>query len=237
MALLEVRDLVVHYCGALVLEGVSLDVPEGSFAAVIGPNGAGKSTPFKAILGLVRPTMGSIRLAGEEIAGAPTHRVARRGIGTCPEGRRPFPEMTVLENMLVGAHTCRDRKEVERRVARAFELFPRLAERRRQLAGTLSGGEQQMLALGRALMSGPRMVLLDEPSVGLAARAVAEVAASIGRLKAQRLTCLLIEQNVEMAMGLSDNVHVMDHGRVVFGGSPAAIREHPDLRTAYLGLA
>ena len=235
--MLEVRELVVHYGSALVLDGVSLAVPEGSFAAVIGPNGAGKSTLFKAILGLVRPTKGSIHLAGEEIAGEPTHRVARRGIGTCPEGRRPFPEMTVLENLLVGAHTCRDRAEIERRLARVSELFPRLAERRNQLAGTLSGGEQQMLALGRALMSQPKMLLLDEPSVGLAAKAVAEVAESIRHLKTLRMTCLLIEQNVEMAMGLADQVYVMDHGRVVFGGSPAAIRQHPDLRAAYLGLA
>ncbi len=235
--MLEVRDLVVHYGSALVLDGVSLDVPEGSFAAVIGPNGAGKSTLFKAVLGLVRPTSGSIRLAGEEIGGAPTHRVARRGIGTAPEGRRPFPEMTVLENLLVGAHTCRDRAEVERRLGRVTDLFPRLAERQRQLAGTLSGGEQQMLALGRALMCEPKMLLLDEPSVGLAAKAVAEVAASIRSLKARRITTLMIEQNVEMALSLADQIHVLDHGRVVFGGAPAAIREHPQLRTAYLGLA
>ncbi len=237
MALLEVRDLVVHYGSALVLDGVSLEVPEGCFAAVIGPNGAGKSTLFKAILGLVRVTSGSIRLAGDEIGGELTHRVARRGIGTCPEGRRPFPEMTVLENLLVGAHTCRDQAEIERRLARATQLFPRLAERRRQLAGTLSGGEQQMLALGRALMGDPKMLLLDEPSMGLAARAVGEVAASIRSLRAHRITTLLIEQNVEMAMGLADQVYVMDHGRVVFGGAPGIIREHPDLRAAYLGLA
>ncbi len=235
--MLEVRELVVHYGSALVLDGVSLAVPEGCFAAVIGPNGAGKSTLFKAILGLVRPSRGSIRVAGEEIAGEPTHRVARRGIGTCPEGRRPFPEMTVLENLLVGAHTCRDRVEIERRLARVHELFPRLAERRNQFAGTLSGGEQQMLALGRALMGEPKMLLLDEPSVGLAAKAVGEVAESIRRLRTLHMTCLLIEQNVEMAMGLADQVYVMDHGRVVFGGSPAAIRQHPDLRAAYLGLA
>ncbi len=237
MALLEVRDLVVHYGSALVLDGVSLEVAAGSFAAVIGPNGAGKSTLLRAILGLARPTGGSIRLAGEEIAGEPTHRVARRGIGTCPEGRRPFPEMTVLENLLVGAHTCREGAEIERRLAGVYALFPRLTERRRQLAGTLSGGEQQMLALGRALMGEPKMLLLDEPSVGLAARAVGEVAASIRSLKAQRITTLLIEQNVEMALGLADQVYVLDRGRVVFGGAPAAIREHPELRAAYLGLA
>jgi branched-chain amino acid transport system ATP-binding protein len=235
--MLEVRDLVVHYGNALVLDGVSLAVPEGSFAAVIGPNGAGKSTLFKAVLGLVRPTSGSIRLAGEEIGGAPTHRVARRGIGTSPEGRRPFPEMSVLENLLVGGHTCRDRTEVERRLGGVYDLFPRLAERRRQLAGTLSGGEQQMLALGRALMGDPRMLLLDEPSVGLAAKAVAEVAATIRSLKARRITTLMIEQNVEMALSLADQIHVLDHGRVVFGGGPAVIREHPQLRAAYLGLA
>ncbi len=237
MALLEVQDLVVHYGSALVLDGVSMEVAAGSFAAVIGPNGAGKSTLLKAILGLARPTEGSIRLAGEEIAGEPTHRVARRGIGTCPEGRRPFPEMTVLENLLVGAHTCREGTEIERRLAGVYALFPRLAERRRQLAGTLSGGEQQMLALGRALMGEPKMLLLDEPSVGLAARAVGEVAASIRSLKAHRITTLLIEQNVEMALGLADQVYVLDRGRVVFGGAPAAIREHPELRAAYLGLA
>src|SRR5574341_1284761 len=163
--MLTIRDLVVHYGSALVLDGVSLEVPAAGFAAVIGPNGAGKSTLFKAILGFVRPTQGSIRLVGEEIAGEPTHRVARRGVGTCPEGRRPFPEMTVLENLLVGAHTCRERAEVERRIAAVYALFPRLAERRRQFAGTLSGGEQQMVALGRALTGDPKMLLLDERSV------------------------------------------------------------------------
>jgi branched-chain amino acid transport system ATP-binding protein len=235
--MLEVRDLAVHYGKAQVLDGVSLAVPEGSFAAVIGPNGAGKSTLFKAILGLVRPTQGSIRLAGEDITGEPPHRVARRGIGTCPEGRRPFPEMTVRENLLVGAHTCRDGAVVEGRLARVHQLFPRLVERQNQLAGTLSGGEQQMLALGRALMGEPQVLLLDEPSVGLAAKAVAEVAESIQRLKALRLTCVLIEQNVEVAMALAEEVYVMDHGRVVFGGPPAAIRERGELRAAYLGIA
>jgi len=235
--MLEVNDLTVHWGRALALDGVSLAVPEGGFAAVIGPNGAGKSTLFKAILGLVRPTQGSIRLAGEDITGEPAHRVARRGIGTSPEGRRPFPEMTVQENLLVGAHTCRDQAEIARRLARVHQLFPRLIERRNQFAGTLSGGEQQMLALGRALMGEPRLLLLDEPSVGLAAKAVGEVAATIQRLKTLRLTCLLIEQNVEVALGLADQVYVMDHGRVVFGGPPAAIRQHGELRAAYLGLA
>ena len=235
--MLEVRDLVVHYGRALALDGVSVAVPAGQVAAVIGPNGAGKSTLLKAILGLVRPTQGSIRLGGEEVAGEPSHRIARRGMGASPEGRRPFPEMTVLENLLVGAHTCRDRPEIERRLADVYALFPRLQERRRQFAGTLSGGEQQMLAIGRALMGGPRVLLLDEPSAGLAARAVGEVAASIRGLRERRITTLLVEQNVEMAMGLADGVYVLDRGRVVFGGPPAAIRQHPDLRAAYLGLA
>jgi branched-chain amino acid transport system ATP-binding protein len=235
--MLEVRDLVVHYGRALALDGVSVAVPAGQVAAIIGPNGAGKSTLLKAILGLVRPTQGSIRLGGEEVAGEPCHRIARRGMGASPEGRRPFPEMTVLENLLVGAHTCRDRAEIERRLAGVYALFPRLQERRRQFAGTLSGGEQQMLAIGRALMGGPRVLLLDEPSAGLAARAVGEVAASIRGLRELQITTLLVEQNVEMAMGLADDLYVLDRGRVVFGGPPAAIRQHPDLRAAYLGLA
>ena len=235
--MLEVRGLVVHYGRALALNGVSVEVPAGEVAAVIGPNGAGKSTLLKAILGLVRPTQGSIRLGGEEIAGEPSHRIARRGIGASPEGRRPFPEMTVLENLLVGAHTCRDRAEIGRRLAGVYALFSRLQERRRQFAGTLSGGEQQMLAIGRALMGRPTVLLLDEPSVGLASRAVAEVAAGIRSLRDLRITTLLVEQNVELAMSLADRVYVLDHGRVVFSGSPAAIRGHPDLRAAYLGLA
>ena len=235
--MLEVHDLVVHYGKALALEGVSVEVPAGQVAAVIGPNGAGKSTLLKAILGLVPPTQGSIRLGGEEIAGEPSHRIARRGMGASPEGRRPFPEMTVLENLLVGAYTCRDRPEIARRLAGVYALFPRLQERRRQMAGTLSGGEQQMLAIGRALMGGPRVLLLDEPSAGLAARAVGEVSTSIRSLRDLQITTLLVEQNVEMAMGLADRVYVLDRGRVVFGGPPAAIRGHPDLRAAYLGLA
>jgi len=235
--MLEVRSLTVHHGKALALEDVSLDVPEHALVAVIGPNGAGKTTLLRAISGLLPPSSGEVRFQGRVMNGVAAHRVVREGLVHCPEGRRPFPELSVLENLLLGAPLWPARDAAQARLAEVLALFPRLRERAPQLAGTLSGGEQQMLALGRALMCRPRLLLLDEPSMGLAPRVVAEVFEAIGKIRAMGVTVLLVEQNVELAMEVCDAVAVLDHGRMVFRGTPAALARDAGLREVYLGIA
>jgi branched-chain amino acid transport system ATP-binding protein len=235
--MLEVRSLTVHYGKALALERISVEVPAHALVAVIGPNGAGKTTLLRAVSGLQRPSAGEVVFQGRTLNGVAAHRVVREGLVHCPEGRRPFPELTVLENLLLGEPLWPSRAEAGLRLDEVFGLFPRLSERRGQLAGTLSGGEQQMLALGRALMCRPRLLLLDEPSMGLAPKVVDEVFEAIGKIREMGVTVLLVEQNVDLALELCDTVAVLDHGRLVFNGAPAELARDAQLKEVYLGVA
>ena len=239
--MLEVEDLVAGYGKVQVLQSVSLLVPEGKLVTLIGANGAGKTTTLRALSGMIAPQSGRIRLAGADIAGLPAHAITRRGLAHSPEGRRVFPALSVADNLTLGAFTrltgSRPRGEVKRDHERMLALFPRLAERRNQYAGTLSGGEQQMLAMARALMLNPLVLLLDEPSMGLAPRLVEEVFAIIARLKAERVTMLLVEQFAAAALEVADFGYVLENGRVSVSGAAAALRDDPAVQAAYLGAA
>jgi branched-chain amino acid transport system ATP-binding protein len=235
--MLEVRALTVHYGKALALDGVNIDVRANALVAVIGPNGAGKTTLMRTISCLLRPTAGTVMFQGRPLSGLAPHQVVRVGLVHCPEGRRPFPELSVLENLVLGKPMWPSRAEADERLEEVFRLFPRLRERHGQLAGTLSGGEQQMLALGRALMCRPRLLLLDEPSLGLAPKIVDEVFQAIGKIRAMGVTVLLVEQNVELALEVCDTVAVLDHGRLVFHGTCDDLTRNATLKEVYLGLA
>jgi len=234
--MLELRDLDLFYGDAQALDGVSLDVAEGEIVAIIGANGAGKSSLIRSIFGMERPR-GSIRFGGREIAGSPPHVVCNLGIGQVAEGRQVFPNMTVRDNLEMGAVVPRARAGAAAAMARAFDLFPRLAERQRQLAGTLSGGEQQMLAIARCLMGEPRLVMLDEPSLGLAPLVVEDVFRVIRELNQRhRLTILLVEQNVAQSLSLAHRGYVLESGRIVMSGPGAALLADDRVRRAYVGL-
>jgi branched-chain amino acid transport system ATP-binding protein len=235
--MLEVRALTVHYGKALALEDVSFDVPGNSLLAVIGPNGAGKSTLMRTISGLLRPTRGAVTFDSSSLVGLPAHKVVRKGVVHCPEGRRPFPELAVIENLQLGLPLWSSGAEAQGRLAEILGLFPRLNERGRQMAGTLSGGEQQMLALARALMCRPKLLLLDEPSMGLAPKIVKEVFGVIARIRTMGVAVLLVEQNVELAMEICDRIAVLDHGRLVFNGTSEELKRNRTLTEVYLGFA
>ena len=232
--MLKVNDLHVYYGGIHALKGVDLKVEAGQIVTLIGANGAGKSTTLRAIVGLVRPRSGSIRFADEELGKIPTHQIIRRGIGVSPEGRHVFPNLTVLENLELGAYH-RSPKEFLEQLEWVCSLFPRLRERQKQLAGTLSGGEQQMVALGRALMSRPKLVLLDEPSLGLAPLVVEEVFRTIETINEQGATILLVEQNAMAALNVADYAYVLETGRVILEGPGQKLLEDERVRKAYLG--
>lgn len=234
--MLEVADIVAGYGRVLAVQGVSLSVAEREFVALVGANGAGKSTLMKVLSGLLAPKSGSIRFGGRELAGSGAEEAVAAGIVLVPEGRMVFPRMTVLENLLLGATNPRARKDRERSLERVFALFPRLAERRGQLARTLSGGEQQMLAIGRGLMALPRILILDEPSLGLSPLLVQETYKALQRLNADGLTILLAEQNVRLSLAVSTRGYVMEHGRIVLAGASAKLADDPATRKAYLGL-
>ncbi len=234
MKALVVEDLQVHYGPIRAVAGVSFQVPDSSLVALLGANGAGKSTIIRAVAGLRPPTAGRIVLHGEEIQGLPPHEIVRRGVAVCPEGRRIFRNLTVEENLLLGGWT-RSRRDQEETLAHICRLFPRLAERRRQRAGTLSGGEQQMLALGRALMSRPRLLLLDEPSLGLAPLLVREVFKVVARLKETGVSILLVEQNAAAALELADYAYILENGRLTLEGTGTDLLTNDHLRRAYLG--
>lgn len=227
----------MHYGKALALEGVDLDVEANALVAVIGPNGAGKTTLLRTISGLIRPTAGTLTFQDRLLNGLAPHRIVREGLVHCPEGRRPFAELAVIENLLLGRPMWPSRGEADARLDEVMQLFPRLSERKGQLAGTLSGGEQQMLALGRALMCRPRLLLLDEPSMGLAPRVVEEVFEAIGKIRTMGVTVLLVEQNVELALEVCDSVAVLDHGRAEFHGTREELAHNTKLKEVYLGLA
>jgi branched-chain amino acid transport system ATP-binding protein len=233
--MLEIRDLSVNYGEIAGVRNLTMSVAEGEIVALLGPNGAGKSTTLKAVMGMVTPARGAILVNGQNVTGRPAHTAARRGIALVPEGRRIFKRMTVRENLEVGGVT-RSRTEIPALRAEVFVLFPRLKERQRQLAGTLSGGEQQMLAIGRALMSKPRFILFDEPSLGLAPLVVERVFEAIGRISRELgIGGILVEQKVDAALNLVERAHVLSRGVVVLSGAAALLRGSPRLEQAYLG--
>ena len=233
--LLEVSNATVHYRKVAALRGVSMDVPDGAVVTIIGANGAGKSTLLRAISGLVALSAGEIRFAGRRIDGIPPEQVVGLGIAQVPEGRRVFPDLTVQENLGTGAYLRRDPAEVRRGLERVFEHFPRLKERRRQWARTLSGGEQQMLAIGRALMSNPKVLLLDEPTMGLSPVLVQEMARIIRGIHARGVPVVLVEQNAELALRLADYAYVLEIGSVALHGPAADLHANDHVRRAYLG--
>jgi branched-chain amino acid transport system ATP-binding protein len=235
--MLKVRDLDLFYGDAQALDGVALDIGEGEIVAIVGANGAGKTSLIRTIAGMERPARGTIAFEGAAIAGQPSHRICDLGIGQVAEGRQIFPTMSVLENLEMGAVIKRARQHTRQSIERAFALFPRLAERRRQAAGTLSGGEQQMLAIARCLMGCPRLVMFDEPSLGLAPLVVRDVFAIIRRLNAEEgLTIILVEQNVAVSLGLADRGYVLENGRIVMTGPGKELLADDRVRQAYVGL-
>ncbi|MDQ3849558.1 MAG: ABC transporter ATP-binding protein [Actinomycetota bacterium] len=234
MSLLEVCDLHTFYENIEALKGVSLTVEEGEIVTLIGSNGAGKSTTLRSISGLTPPRTGTIRFAEREIARLPAQDIVGLGISQAPEGRRCFARMTVRENLDMGAYLRRD-NEIVTDLDRVYELFPRLKERERQKAGTMSGGEQQMLAIGRALMARPRLLLLDEPSMGIAPILVERIYETIAEINRQGTTILLVEQNANYALGVSHRGYVLETGRVVLSDRSAELRTNPDVQRAYLG--
>ena len=233
--LLEVKNLNVSYGGIKAVKEISFEVPKGEVVTLIGANGAGKSSTLRSIVGLVKPEGGSIRFKDGELAGLPTDQIVSRGITLVPEGRRVFPELTVLENLKIGAYMRKDSLEEDLRWV--HDLFPRLKERSWQLAGTLSGGEQQMLAIGRALMSKPELIMMDEPSLGLAPIIVQGVFDIIREINKQGVTILLVEQNANMALKAANVGYVMETGRITMTGTGAELLENEEVKAAYLGKA
>jgi branched-chain amino acid transport system ATP-binding protein len=234
--MLDIRDLSVYYGDAQALDQVSMSVGAGEIVALVGANGAGKTSLIRTVAGILKPRSGSIGFEGREIAGLDSHRVCNLGVGQVAEGRQVFPSLTVLENLQVGALLPRARANAERTLEYVFSLFPRLRERSGQDAGTLSGGEQQMLAIGRCLMGAPRLIMFDEPSLGLAPSVVAEVLDTIRKLHAEGITILLVEQNVAASLHLAHKAYVLENGRIVLEGTGEALLEDPRVREAYLGL-
>jgi branched-chain amino acid transport system ATP-binding protein len=235
-ALLRVAALAAGYGEVQVLWGVSLAAERGKLTTIVGANGVGKTTALRAIAGSLRPWGGEVRFDGEDVTRLPPHQKAARGVALVPEGRQLFNAMSVEENLEMGAYTRRTARSYVERLDGVYALFPRLKERRRQRAGTLSGGEQQMLAIARGLMADPQLMIIDELSLGLAPRVVHELFATLGELKAKGLTILLVEQNVHLAFSLSDYAYVIAEGRLVTEGRPAELESRPEIRRAYLGL-
>lgn len=231
--MLKIKDLVVSYGGIEAVKGISFDVPEGEIVTLIGANGAGKSTTLRTIAGLVKPKSGSIMFDGEELIGKSTEDIVKLGITLSPEGRHVFPDMTVLENLKVGAYTRKDKYNDD--IELIYTLFPRLKERHWQLAGTLSGGEQQMLAIGRAMMAKPKLLMLDEPSLGLAPLVVKGIFDIIQELNKQGVTILLVEQNANMALHVADNGYVLETGTISMKGTGLELLQNESVKEAYLG--
>ena len=235
MAMLEVKDINVYYGAIHAIKGISLSVEEGEIVTLIGANGAGKSTTLRTISGLLKPKTGEINFLNKNIAGMPAHKIVREGISQVPEGRRIFAEMTLLENLELGAFTRTDKDEIQNDFKMVFKRFPRLEERKSQLAGTLSGGEQQMLAMGRALMSRPKLLLLDEPSMGLAPLLIKEIFSIIVDINKTGTTVLLVEQNANMALSIANRAYVLETGRITISGDAKELAASEDIRKAYLG--
>jgi branched-chain amino acid transport system ATP-binding protein len=233
--MLKINDINVYYGAIHALKGISLEVPEGEIVTLIGANGAGKSTTLRTISGLLRPKTGQITFEGKNIAGIAAQEIVRMGVCQVPEGRRIFANMTVLENLELGAYIRTDSKGIADDLKAVFKRFPRLLERKSQVAGTLSGGEQQMLAIGRALMSRPRLLLMDEPSMGLAPLLVKEIFAIIKEINAGGTTILLVEQNAHMALSIAQKAYVLETGRITLSGTAKELSESEAVRKAYLG--
>lgn len=233
--MLKIDNIDVYYGAIHALKGISLEVKEGEIVTLIGANGAGKSTTLRTISGLLKPKTGSITFLGQDIAGVRAHEIVTKGISQVPEGRRVFAEMTVMENLDLGAFVRKDKAGIQQDLKHVFELFPRLEERKNQSAGTLSGGEQQMLAMGRALMSRPKLLLLDEPSMGLAPLLIKEIFNIIVDINKSGTTVLLVEQNANMALSIANRAYVLETGRITLSGSAQELAASEDVRKAYLG--
>ena len=233
--MLKIENLTVSYGGIEALKGIDLEVPEGSIVTLIGANGSGKSTTLRTIMGLVKCKSGKITYKGEDITGAPSPSIVAKGITLVPEGRRVFPDLTVLENLKIGAYLRNDHAQIKKDLEWVYELFPRLKERSWQLAGTLSGGEQQMLAVGRALMSRPKIMMMDEPSLGLAPLIVKSIFSIIQEINKNGVTILLIEQNANMALRIADWGYVLETGKIVLAGKGQDLLQNEDVKSAYLG--
>ncbi|MFD6531402.1 ABC transporter ATP-binding protein [Streptomyces sp. NPDC060184] len=234
-ALLEVEDLRVAYGKIEAVKGISFSVEAGQVVTLIGTNGAGKTTTLRTLSGLIKPAGGRILFDGKPLTDVPAHKIVALGLAHSPEGRHIFPRLTIAENLLLGAYLRSDKAGIEQDVQRAYDLFPILGERRRQSAGTLSGGEQQMLAMGRALMSRPKLLMLDEPSMGLSPIMMQKIMETIVELRASGTTILLVEQNAQAALSLADQGHVMEIGRIVLSGTGADLLHDESVRKAYLG--
>ena len=233
--MLKVENLVVSYGGIEALKGISLNVPDGKIITLIGANGAGKSTLLRTIIGLVKPQAGKISYNEKEITSLNSQKIVTTGITLVPEGRRVFSNLTVLENLKIGAYMRNDKAEIEKDIEWIYGMFPRLQERNWQLAGTLSGGEQQMLAVGRALMCRPKLIMMDEPSLGLAPLVIKDIFRIIQEINAKGMTILLIEQNANMALKIDDWAYVLETGRITMEGTGKELLENPQIREAYLG--
>ncbi|WGW13751.1 ABC transporter ATP-binding protein [Saxibacter everestensis] len=237
MALLELDDITVHYGRIQAITGMSLSVDQGEIVTLIGANGAGKTTTMRAVSGLLKASTGSIRFDGDDITKVKAHVRVVRGISLAPEGRGIFPNMTVLENLDMGAYTRKRDKKYAANLERVFDLFPRLAERKTQTGGTMSGGEQQMLAIGRALMGEPKLLLLDEPSMGLAPQFIRQIFKIVRQIHEQGTTILLVEQNANQALAIADRAYVLESGEITHRGTGAEILADPAVKEAYLGVA
>ena len=233
--MLNIRDLVVAYGGIEALKGISIDVPDGKIVTLIGANGAGKSTLLRTIIGLVKAQNGSVEYNGEKLNGLNSQRIVSKGITLVPEGRRVFPNLTVLENLRIGAYMRKDEEGIAADIRKIYDIFPRLEERHWQMAGTLSGGEQQMLALGRALMCRPKLIMMDEPSLGLAPLVIKEIFNIIRRINESGTTVLLVEQNANMALKVAHHAYVLETGRIKMEGSGKELLENEEIKEAYLG--
>lgn len=235
MAMLTIKDLEVYYGVIQAIKGVSFEVNQGEVIALIGANGAGKTTILHTITGLLAPKNGSVVFEGKELTKMPAHKIVSLGMAHVPEGRRVFADLSVYENLRMGAYTRKDRNEIEETLEKVYQRFPRLKERRNQMAGTLSGGEQQMLAMGRALMSKPKLLMLDEPSMGLSPILVSEIFNIIKQVNAGGTTILLVEQNAKMALSIADRAYVLETGNVVMEGPAQELLGNEQVRKAYLG--
>ncbi len=235
MAMLEVRNLHVHYGVIEAIKGINFDVNQGEVIALIGANGAGKTTTLHTVSGLIAPSEGTVTFEGKDITKTPGHKIVSMGMAHVPEGRRVFAELTVLQNLKMGAYTRSDKKEIQDSLEMVYKRFPRLLERKNQLAGTLSGGEQQMLAMGRALMSKPSIILMDEPSMGLSPIFVNEIFDIIKEVSAQGTTVLLVEQNAKKALSIADRAYVLETGKIVLDGKASDLMNNDAIKKAYLG--
>lgn len=235
--MLKIKDLYVNYGGIKALQGINIDVPEGKIITLIGGNGAGKSTTLRTAIGLVKPASGKILYDGKELAGLKTMDIVKKGMVLVPEGRRVFANLTVMENLVLGSYSRKDKVEIAADQEKVFSIFPRLRERIKQKAGTLSGGEQQMLALGRAIMTKPKLLMMDEPSLGLAPLIVKDIFRVIQEINSLGVTILLIEQNAKAALEIADYGYVLETGKIVLDGTGADLLNNDDVKKAYLGIA